>query len=232
MNQLEAIPRELEYIEKNPRGAGYKDHRKDVLKLKERGIWDELATDASWKYLKKIAEVFVIPYSTVKDWYYKLHQNPNWIPRDPDNYPDLIFNDAEKALIADFINEVYLSHNQPISNELIRDVLMTFWREIPPERKGDTNFSASDDYLRKFREYIAFSIRKAHTKKRPDISETDVDSFFKKAEEVISKAEPDHVLNTDETFWRCEQSGLYTWAPKGIDGVVIHSQGDKKVGFN
>lgn len=228
---MKAIQEAIQQIEENPRSAGYKDHRHDVRKLKKRGIWDELANDESWQYLHKISDLFSIPYSTLKTWYYNLHKDPFWIPHDPDNYPDLIFTDAEKSMIADFIHEIYLSHNQPISNELIKNILIAFWSEIPQERKKGTMFTASDEYLSKFREYIVFSIRKAHSKRRPEISQEDIDSFFIKAKDIISSADPDHVLNTDETFWRCEPSGLYTWAPKGIDGVVIHSQGNEKIGF-
>lgn len=40
-----------------------------------------------------------------------------------------------------------------------------------------------------------------------------------------------YILNCDETFWRCADQGLYTWAPKGSDNIKISTATNEKDGF-
>lgn len=49
--------------------------------------------------------------------------------------------------------------------------------------------------------------------------------------EILTEAEPHQVLNVDETKWRVADTGEYTWAPTGSEGVTVYTPTDEKSGF-
>ena len=39
------------------------------------------------------------------------------------------------------------------------------------------------------------------------------------------------MVNGDESFWRCEEYHLKTWAPVNSQSIILHTNGSEKAGF-
>ena len=92
-------------------------------------------------------------------------------------------------------------------------------------------FSATNKYIRSFERRHNFSTRRLHYKRRPSSDNAEILKFLAIIDHVFTIAERDHIVNVDETMWRCAQTNLATWAKKGSDGVVIYTGGNDKDSF-
>ena len=82
-----------------------------------------------------------------------------------------------------------------------------------------------------FLQEIGFSRRRAHLKRRPDLDPSLVDALRQRVEQIFTEYRDDHILNADETFWRCTEQSNYTWAPTGSDNIHIYVPNNEKDGF-
>lgn len=58
-----------------------------------------------------------------------------------------------------------------------------------------------------------------------------IDDFLIKAKRIFRRAEPSHIVNADESFWRCMEYHHRTWAPTNSSNVLMHTEGSEKSGF-
>lgn len=212
-----------------------------MQKLINDGVWDELRYPAAYNYLHDLESIYDIKYETLKYWFYRLKRDPDWIPKDPSNYPTRIFTEEEE-IMAELILQISESEKLEINNELVQNIIMAFYNELPDERRQKKNeqdpnnilkdFAASTTFVKDFRIRHHFSRRKLHTKRRSSVNPKEIDEFIRKVRSLVRlKVPKDHIINVDETFWRCIQSGLYTWAPVGSESVKLETNGTEKDGF-
>jgi hypothetical protein len=96
--------------------------------------------------------------------------------------------------------------------------------EVPSYKQ----FIASNGFTHLFKKRNRFSSRRLHFKRRsrsnPELEQRFVDEIT----DLISNAEPDSVLNCDETSWKLHPNGILTWAATGSQNVAIATSGNEK----
>ena len=92
-------------------------------------------------------------------------------------------------------------------------------------------FNCSRSFLTVFLRNLTLARKRAHLKRRPQPMQDAIDQFREKVQTLRKKYEDDHILNCDETFWRCADHTLYAWAPVGSDNVHIYTAANEKAGF-
>ena len=230
MINLNPIDKVIQLSKIHQHYGGYRNYTSTIQKMKKDGVWQLLHSEYAHTHIDELSDIYDVKKGTMKQWHYNLKRNLSWIPdhlRNPDSY---VFTPDEERRIVDIINFVINQHLHPITNNFIRAIMLSYYISYkePNEKR---QFSASNKYIRRFKRRYDFSTRRLHFKRRPNASDQDVIKFLTKVCNVFSIAEKDHIVNTDETMWRCEQSRLTTWAKKGSDGVVVYSGDSDKEGF-
>jgi len=181
-----------------------------------------------------IARRYGVTEGTLRRWNRILKDNKDWEgPTHKRSQRAYIFSKEQEDALVNIVNMVIDHFHQPMTNYLFKQIATRFRNSIPPDQKQQPNieFNASDKFIRKFRKRHKFSRRRGHLKRRPDVDESVIQQFRKEFEEKSKMYEPDHILNTDETFWRLNEFNLYTWARCGSDSIIIDGDTNEKAGF-
>ena len=217
--------------EKKKRGP-YKNNQSAVQKMIRDRIWYVLPTnecpDVDW-----LIEHYSINRSTLYTYRTRLRSQPLWVPKPGNQDRQRVFSEEQENRIVDILNDLSDS-NIPISQRLIRDIILFYYRSITPEERHNVklkNFSCSRHFLVDFLGRINWSRRRAHLKRRPDVEQETIDEYRQKVETICGRYQSDHILNADETFWRCADQTLYTYAPIGKDNIQINTPDNEKAGF-
>lgn len=146
--------------------------------------------------------------------------NEYFLPRKKKNIADTLY---------DLVNSGY-----SLTQNFVREVIMIYFRNLKPEELHNpkiSTFNCSRKFLSNFLKRIRFSRRRAHLKRRPQANPSDIMNFREKVELLFATCQDDHILNADETFWRCADQTFYTWAPIGYDNIHIYTSANEKAGF-
>ena len=225
---MSAIDRAIEMASQNPRYPGYWFNSPAVAKMMEQGVWAELHTKKAYQNLAKLSKIFGIKEKTLESYHYKLIIDREWIPFGTPT-PRKVFTPDDEEVIAELIRRLFSWH-MPITNDLVRDIMLSAHRTWPKLHPNQP-FSASNHLLASFNEHHGFTVRKQHYKRQPKGDDEEINTFLKKAKSILENANKSHVVHVDETLWRYVQYGLFTWAPKGVENVIIETNKSEKEGF-
>lgn len=214
----------------NPRFSGYRDYSRTISRMKKDKIWEYLHDDFALPYLEDLSAIYDIKFGTLKQWHYNLKKNMNWLPEHNRNPNSFVFNEKEEEHLVNLVNAIVSTHSIPITNYLIKSIMMSYYKSLP-EKNSNLQFNASNKYIRRFKRRHNFSTRRLHQKRRPDVSEEISKMFLATVKHIFSIAEKNHIVNVDETSYRCSQSSLTTWSKKGNDGIVIYTGANEKECF-
>jgi hypothetical protein len=89
-------------------------------------------------------------------------------------------------------------------------------------------FVAGQHWRRNYMKRWRLSLRKPHPKRRPNVEETDVETFTARMKRILHEHDRDTVFNMDETSWKQLNIGSRTIAKTGVEAVKCHFQGDTK----
>ena len=81
-------------------------------------------------------------------------------------------------------------------------------RDIP-------DFECSNGYIYDFKKKYKFSSRRAHLKRRSDVSEAGVEAWRQQMQCLLENVDRDCILNCDETSWKLHPGNILTWARCG-----------------
>ncbi len=218
------------------RAGGYKNYLRLIRKFQKNRIWYALSKKISLEELKALSVTFSIPESTIRSWQSNLILNPNWLPchiRTP------ILPITVENVIAELILEIYESHNEPITDLLVKKIasiyhahlIINYDEKTLADNSIPLKFFATKKWISGFKARYNFSRRRYHYKRRPNIDTNKVQEFKHLSAILYSIFGRDRLLNVDETFWRLLERGSYTWAPKGSENISINSTDNEKSGF-
>lgn len=217
---INPIERVIIRASKNPRFGGYRNYDNVIKKMIKDDVWTNLSSDYALSHLEELAQIYDIKLGTLKEWHYKLKKNPQWFPEH--SKVSYVFSPEEEGKIVEIIQFIIDQQQYPITNEFIRQIMLAYYYSIKePDMKRP--FSASNKYIRRFKNKHGFSRRRLHYKRRPTATDEEIQSFLNIIGRIFKIAKHDHIVNVDETMWRCVQSNLTTWSKKGSDGVVIYT---------
>jgi len=91
------------------------------------------------------------------------------------------------------------------------------------------HFNCSHKWIAKFKARNRLSTRHGHLKRRPRASPEDIENYRQTVSHIFQIANPDHIINVDESPWHSDEGSLTTWAITGSEDIVLH--GDQKTCF-
>jgi hypothetical protein len=73
-----------------------------------------------------------------------------------------------------------------------------------------------------------FSLRRQHFKRRPHVTEEEIERSTLQVSQLLQNVDDDLILNCDEPTWRLYPNNILTWWETGQEDVSIHIDGDEK----
>ena len=221
---------------KNQRGP-YNNNRRAVKRMIQDRTWFLLNTQIMKKN-KTLMNLFSQTYNIKKStlYYYKFHlkSDPYWFPKNQGHATaQRVFSKRQEEEIADTLCDL-VDFGVGLTQGLIREIVVLFYRSLKTTELHNpkiTSFNCSRKFLTSFLKRIKFARRRAHLKKRPAATLLSIEQFRQTVKFIIANHEYDHILNADETFWRCADQSFYTWAPIGSDNIHIYTPSNEKAGF-
>lgn len=226
------VDRACSMIEINPRALGYitkEQTLKNIQNLKKFEIWQVLHTDEIIQQFPRIQDTFGINFRSLRHWHNHLKLDREWLPlhkKDPDK--SNVFTTAQLENLAKIILRIANSQNVIITNQLVKNLSLAYYKSLAYHPQPHLNFSASSHFISNFKKAFRFSTRRLHPKRRPTANKQTVDIFLRKAKRIFRKAQPDHIVNADESFWRCEEYHNKTWALTNSSSILLHTTVSEK----
>jgi len=211
----------------------YANHDTLISKLKADKIWYVMGKPEMNGHCRKLPKLYGVKPSTFKDWNAKLQKDPNWEgPCHKKSRSGYVFSEIQEEKLFNLVSRI-IKMRQPMTNYLFRRIACEFYNSIPEKDRQQPNldFNSSDKYIRDFRQRHKLSRRRAHPKRRTDTDEAEINAFRQRILDLKEHVPHDHILNTDETFWKSDQFNFYTWAPYGADDIIINRDSNEKAGF-
>ena len=145
--------------------------------------------------------------------------------------------DALEGAVLWHIYKKFLKPGFQINDQICKAIALAFWAKYPQERLVD-EFKASSSWIRRFKRKYGLVNRRAHIKKRSQITEKTIEKskeFLKVISNIYSEHEKNktlhYLINIDETNWKFNNYGGFTWASKGVEHVECNSIDDDKRGI-
>lgn len=214
-----------------PKKKTYNDNTTAIKKMIRDRVWFILGTPDHPK-LPDLSEYYEINLRTLEGYRAKLLENPTWLPDQGHASDQLVFTEEQEKHMAKTILN-YAASGIRITYNLVRTMFLAYYNSLDPEELNNQKvlFSASPKFLRGFMKRHNISKRRAHEKRRPKTNEEGIAAYRQRLDSLSEHVDHSHILNCDETFWRCADQGLYTWAPKGSDNIKISTATNEKDGF-
>ena len=210
----------------------YNDNREAVARMIHDRIWYVLGTPQC-PDLEEIAKIYKINLRTLQGYRGHLKRDPYWVPHPGNAERQKIFTPEEEKYLVKTIKD-YAALGIPISYNLVRLICLAYYQQLYDRSElnnAKVYFNCSNKFIGDFLAEHNLTHRRAHSKRRPETDPAEIQRYRAYLEDIASKYEHDHILNADETFWRCADRGLYTWASKGSDNVHIYTPSNDKEGF-
>lgn len=223
-----------EFIQNNPRSLGYISHAetmKSIKNLKKFGKWQILDKDETVRHFRQISNAFKINVRSLRDWHLQLKKNPNWLTNHAKTEFGHVFTDKQLENLAHIVNRICDSQNVIITNQLMKNLSIAYYKSLNFHPQSGLKFNASSHFLSFFKKKSRFSTRRLHQKRRPSAPRVSVSNFLKRSKKIFKKADHSHIVNSDESFWRCEEYHLRTWAPTNSQSIILHTNNSEKSGF-
>lgn len=158
--------------------------------------------------------------------------NIGWLPKHLKNSEySRVFTPLQFYTIEKLINSISESHNIPITNLLIKELLRCYYFNLIVKPQPNLQFNCSSHYVTKIKQLLSYSTRVFHPKRRSSASDKNIHKFKQRCQFIFSHAKPKQIVNSDESFFRCYQSLNKTWDKIGSKDVYINSDADEKEGF-
>jgi hypothetical protein len=144
-----------------------------------------------------------------------------------------MFTDEREAQLAEEIRVEYLSKGYIFTDADFRLMAIEAYYRWNPINADDEvpsykQFMASNGFTHLFKKRNRFSSRRLHFKRRSRSNPELEQRFVAEITDLINSAEPDSVLNCDETSWKLYPNGILTWADTGSQNVAIATNGNEK----
>jgi hypothetical protein len=183
--------------------------------------------------LRGIGQLMGIPFQRLYDWRARWAQDPDWRPWVYTLRGDhhRVFSDAEERAIADYIIDNYLVPGVLFTDSTFRDIAMTAYLQKDDDQMRK-QFNCSPGFIADFKARNRFSSRRAHLKRRPNVSAEEKAAWVARMATLLHDV-PDHarIINMDESCWRVFPGALQTWAPTGSQNVSVAISGSEKESF-
>ena len=187
-------------------------------------IWFALGNSKFIPNLINISKHYDVPVDCLKYWRKKLTKDINWVPDQGHAEQQRIFSKETEAEIKDTVLE-HVDKGVPVNYASLSMMMMNVHQknleanQDKPILKRQEDFNASPHFLQKFCDRNDLSIRRAHVKRRPHVTEGQIDDFRAYVKSIINNklVSSDHILNCDETFWHITEQRNYTLARTGQD---------------
>lgn len=162
---------------------------------------------------------------------FTIKKNPNWLPNHAKTEFGHVFTDKQLENLAHIVNRICDSQNVIITNQLMKNLNIAYYKSLNFHPQSGLKFNASSHFLSFFKKKFRFSTRRLHQKRRPSAPRVSVSNFLKRSKKIFKKADHSHIVNSDESFWRCEEYHLRTWAPTNSQSIILHTYNSEKSGF-
>jgi hypothetical protein len=169
-----------------------------------------------WKsYAKKIDGGQGHCLYTLRFWYDRLDENPDWRPtREACGSANKILSTEVEELIWIQINKRFVSKRLLFTDKQCSAIALEVVKRLPPQKKPDTPFCASYEWVRRFRERHMISLRTPHLKRRPHGNLKSITSYIHRLNEALhSGMNKSHIVNADETNWPVIFANRKSWSP-------------------
>jgi hypothetical protein len=209
-------------------------------------VFDALTQPLPRGAMVDLANLTHVPYTTLCTWRSNLLVDPNWRPSHASHATCRVFTEEEEAqLVSDIVNRFLDKHLYYSDDDFAIDAV-AFYNRISQEKcEAQINnlsmmglpvelpireFHCSPRFIEAFRKRHALALRRPHFKRRPAVSEEQIENFLDTLENVIEHTPPERLINIDETHWKLVAGGFLTWAKKGRGSIQCMIQNNDKEG--
>ena len=211
----------------------YSKYRELIAYLIHNNLWTDLSSPYIKGQISAFARHYKIPRTTLQYWRKKLKEDPNFQPDHKKGSNSRVFTDEQETFLYNLVINICRKLHLPMTNSLFREIAMKYYDELPPGEhpQPGIKFKCSDHFILKFKKRHQLSIRKSHPKRRPDVSQEEINSFRSQGKRLFNLVADDHIINCDESFWNLIYLPPHTWAPCNSDNIIISPKENEKKGF-
>lgn len=217
--------RRLKATRRYTRGRYHKYHlyEKELKEIEEQLANPHYGDCAFIAYERKI------PATTIRTWRAKIQANPEYsISKGYKRNRRAIFTLEEEGALAEYIRLNIIQQGQLFTDQDFKVLAFAaFWDKYRNHDKIP-DFRCSNGFIHDFKKRHNFSSRRAHLKRRPNVSDEDIEMWKSKIKELLRTVPKDRIINVDETAWFFYPKGLLTWATKGASNISIAMGGNDK----
>jgi hypothetical protein len=190
--------------------------------------------DAGLRNMGVIGHTTQIPQSTLYRWLGAWRADPLWRPWRSEAHSEhtRIFTDAEEKALGEFIIANYLIPGRLFTDAEFREIALQAFLTKHRESDHVPEFNCSDGFIHSFKMRNAFSSRRSHYKRRPDCDPATLEAWKEEMRTILLNADPERIVNCDETCWHVYPTGIRTWGARGSDNIRLFIRGNEKDSFS
>jgi hypothetical protein len=153
---------------------------------------------------------------TFKYWYDRLAEDPDWKPsREACGAKNKILCPEADEIVWKTIEKKFVSKSLLFTDKQCSTIALNAVKQLPPSLKPRKPFSASPEWVQRFRQRHMISLRTPHLKRRPYGKLSSITSYVHRLNEALhSGMNLRHIVNADETNWPVVFANKKTWSPK------------------
>jgi hypothetical protein len=156
----------------------------------------------------RIKAILGVPMKTTRGWYRHWLRDGAWRPYQPTaTMRRRLFTSEQEAELARRIRDDYLAQGCIFTDADFRLLAIEAyyaWNPINADEEAPTfkQFRASNGFIRLFKKRNRFSSRRSHFKRRSPPNPALERQFLTEIQEIMSRTDPQFILNCDETSWK------------------------------
>ena len=172
---------------------------------------------------------------TLRKWHEKVRKDRDWSPLVCTNYVRRkAMDDLMEDSIIYHICTKFLTKGYQFNDRMCKTIALQFWEQFPEHRLMD-NFTASNNWISRFKRKYHLVNRKVHYHRRPFANELTIGRCYEFINEITKIYENhkkshtlEYLINIDETAWKICNFGDLTWASKGCEHIEFSSNFNEK----
>ena len=196
-----------------------------------RAFLEFLKKHKTLHWLNDIHQATMLSIPTIRKWHHLLQEDEHWAPFTKRTLrKQRVFDDTLEDSIMTHIKTNFLDKGLQFNDRMCRIIASTFWEKYKANHSRVTKFTASYNWVRRFKERHRMSTRKAHYQRRPPKTPAyiaECKKFLRDMRQLYAEHERNDTLhllvNVDETSWKTYPLGEMTWAAKGAEHVEFTS---------
>lgn len=122
------------------------------------GVWYKIVSDEMNPFFPSLSRLYNVKRTNFYTWQKNLRLNISWLPKHSKN-PEFsrVFTPEQFRVVENLIDSLSDSHNIPITNLLIKELLRCYYHNLIYKPQPNLQFNCSTHFITKIKEVLSYS---------------------------------------------------------------------------